>query len=430
PKNRQLLKLFQNPAMKKLMRAVEDEYLRDKKLHELDEQLYFVIEERNNIITITDKGRNFMAPNNPEMYVLPDLAEEFTKIDEDETLSEEEKTRRKNIIQQDYQKKSEINHNIQQLLRAYMMFEKDVDYVVTDGKVMIVDEFTGRIMHGRRYSDGLHQALEAKENVKIERETQTYATITLQNYFRMYDKLAGMTGTAYTEAQEFWDIYKLDVIQVPTNRPVRRMDYDDVIYRTRRAKFKAVIEEIKYWHAKGRPVLVGTISVEASETLSRLLKREKIPHKVLNAKYHKEEAEIISRAGQPGAVTIATNMAGRGTDIKLGPGVIKCDHCYIYTNETPPEGIDPEECKKNMPCGLHIIGTERHEARRIDLQLKGRAGRQGDPGSSKFFLSLEDDLMRLFGSDRILNFLEKRGFDEDEVITHPMITRAIERAQK
>ncbi|GAB4175275.1 MAG: preprotein translocase subunit SecA [Calditrichia bacterium] len=431
PKNRQLLKIFQDPSMKKLMRSVEDEYLRDKKLHVLDEELYFVIEERNNLITITDKGRQHLSPSNPEMFVLPDLTEEFAKIEEDESLSEEDKIRKKNEIQHDYTKKNEINHNIQQLLKAYMLFEKDVDYVVTDGKVMIVDEFTGRIMHGRRYSDGLHQALEAKENVKIERETQTFATITLQNYFRMYDKLAGMTGTAYTEAQEFWDIYKLDVIQVPTNRPVRRMDYNDLIYKTRRAKFKAVVEEIKFWHAKARPILVGTISVESSETLSRLLKREKIPHKVLNAKYHKEEAEIVSRAGQPGAVTIATNMAGRGTDIKLGTGVIKCqEKCYIFENDTPPEGVDPEECKKQMPCGLHIIGTERHEARRIDLQLKGRSGRQGDPGSSKFFLSLEDDLMRLFGSDRMLSFLEKRGFEEDEAIEASMITKAIERAQK
>lgn len=431
PKNRQLLKIFQDPSMKKLMRSVEDEYLRDKKLHVLDEELYFVIEERNNLITITDKGRQHLSPSNPEMFVLPDLTEEFAKIEEDESLSEEDKIRKKNEIQHDYTKKNEINHNIQQLLKAYMLFEKDVDYVVTDGKVMIVDEFTGRIMHGRRYSDGLHQALEAKENVKIERETQTFATITLQNYFRMYDKLAGMTGTAYTEAQEFWDIYKLDVIQVPTNRPVRRMDYNDLIYKTRRAKFKAVVEEIKFWHAKARPILVGTISVESSETLSRLLKREKIPHKVLNAKYHKEEAEIVSRAGQPGAVTIATNMAGRGTDIKLGTGVIKCqEKCYIFENDIPPEGVDPEECKKQMPCGLHIIGTERHEARRIDLQLKGRSGRQGDPGSSKFFLSLEDDLMRLFGSDRMLSFLEKRGFEEDEAIEASMITKAIERAQK
>ncbi len=431
PKNRQLLKLFQDSAYKRVMRKVEDEYLRDKKMHVLDEQLYFIIEERNNIVSLTDKGRNYLSPNNPENYILPDLAEEFSRIEMDDSLSIEEKLEEKQKVQHKFNEKNEINHNIQQLLKAYMLFEKDVDYVVTDGKVMIVDEFTGRIMHGRRYSDGLHQALEAKENVKIERETQTFATITLQNYFRMYEKLAGMTGTAYTEAQEFWDIYKLDVIQAPTNRPIRRMDYDDQIYRNKRVKYKAIIEEVKRLHKLGKPVLVGTISVETSEMLSRLLKREKIPHKVLNAKYHQQEAEIISKAGQPGAVTIATNMAGRGTDIKLGPGVIKCnEECYLFRNATPPADIDLKECEKNMECGLHIIGTERHEARRIDLQLKGRAGRQGDPGSSRFFLSLEDDLMRLFAPDRILNVLDRLGAAEDEVIMHPMITRSLEKAQK
>ena len=281
--------------------------------------------------------------------------------------------------------------------------------------MLIVDEFTGRIMYGRRYSDGLHQALEAKENVKIEGETQTLATITLQNYFRLYDKLAGMTGTAETEANEFWDIYKLDVVVIPTNKPIRRIDYEDVIYRTKREKFNAVIDEIERLHKKGRPVLVGTVSVEVSETLSRMLKRRKIPHNVLNAKYHKQEAEIIAKAGQPGAVTIATNMAGRGTDIKLAPSV-RGNGKYVDEDGTP--------------YGLHIIGTERHESRRIDRQLRGRAGRQGDPGASKFFLSLEDELMRLFGSDRLIKIMDRLGAEEGEAITHPMVTKAIERAQK
>ena len=433
PKNRQLQKVFQESAMKRAMRQVENEYLRDKKMHVLDEQLFFVIEEKNNVVSLTDKGRNHIAPNNPEYYILPDLAEEFSEIEGNETLSIEEKLQQKQKFQQEFNEKNEINHNIQQLLKAYMLFEKDVDYVVTDGKVMIVDEFTGRIMHGRRYSDGLHQALEAKEDVKIERETQTFATITLQNYYRMYKKLAGMTGTAITEAQEFWDIYKLDVIQMPTNRPIKRMDYDDRIYRTKKAKYIALIDETERLYRKGKPVLVGTISVETSEMLSRLLKRKKVPHKVLNAKYHQQEAEIVSKAGQPGAITIATNMAGRGTDIKLGAGVIECDKkCYVddKDGDTPPEGVDLKECERDMLCGLHIIGTERHEARRIDLQLKGRAGRQGDPGSSRFYLSLEDDLMRLFAPDRILNVLDRLGASEEDVITHPMITRSLEKAQK
>jgi preprotein translocase subunit SecA len=320
-----------------------------------------------------------------------------------------------------------------QLLKAYMLFEKDVEYVVKDGRVLIVDEFTGRLLPGRRYSEGLHQAIEAKERVTIEGETQTLATITLQNYFRLYEKLAGMTGTAETEAPEFWQIYKLDVTVIPTNEAVRRVDYDDVIFRTRREKYNAVIEEIAEMHGKGRPVLVGTVSVEASETLSRLLKRRGIPHNVLNAKHHQMEAEIVAQAGQPGAVTIATNMAGRGTDIKLGQAVVKGRKCLIRS----ARGIgdcqvpsDVRECMDVMPCGLHIIGTERHEARRIDRQLRGRSGRQGDPGSSRFFLSLEDDLMRLFGSERIARIMDHLGVQEGEVIEHKMVTAAIGRAQK
>ncbi|MCB0296120.1 MAG: preprotein translocase subunit SecA, partial [Calditrichaeota bacterium] len=300
--------------------------------------------------------------------------------------------------------------------KAYSLFEKDVEYVVENGKVLIVDEFTGRTMYGRRFSDGLHQALEAKENVKIEGETQTLATITLQNYFRLYDKLAGMTGTAETEAKEFWDIYKLDVVVIPTNKPVRRVDAEDMIYRTLREKYNAVIEEIEHLHKLGRPVLVGTVSVEVSETLSRMLKRRRIPHSVLNAKYHKQESEIISQAGQPGSVTIATNMAGRGTDIKLGKGV-------------RGEGTDGFG-EDGTPFGLQIIGTSRHEARRIDRQLRGRSGRQGDPGFSRFYLSLEDELMRLFGSDRLIKVMDRLGAEDGEVITHSMVTKAIEKAQK
>ncbi len=433
PKNRRLQKLYQQAGIRKMVYDMESLFMRDKRINEIHEQLYYSIDEKGNVIDLTDKGRNFLSPNNPEEFILPDLAEEFSAIEGDESLSPLEKVELKNKIQNEYVQKNEKIHNITQLLKAYALFEKDVDYVVSDGKVLIVDEFTGRIMYGRRYSDGLHQALEAKENVKIEKETQTLATITLQNYFRMYDKLAGMTGTAETEAAEFWDIYKLEVVVIPTNRPVRRIDYEDVIYRTKREKFNAVVEEIERLHRDGRPVLVGTITVEVSETLSRMLKRRGIPHNVLNAKYHKQEAEIVSKAGQKGAVTIATNMAGRGTDIKLGAGVVRCkEGCYLVDSEgrTPPPDLDLEECKRDMPCGLHIIGTERHESRRIDRQLRGRSGRQGDPGASRFFLSLEDDLMRLFGSDRMIKVMDKLGAKEGEMITHPMVSRAIEKAQK
>jgi preprotein translocase subunit SecA len=437
PKHKRLLKIYQEPSNKKLVRDVENIYLRDKGQNKASEEkyfgeLYYMIDEKNHIIDLTETGRTEIAPNDPEMFLIPDMGEEVAKIENDSSLSDEAKIEKKADLHQTFAERSERLQNISQLLRAYSLYEKDVEYVVTDGKVMIVDEFTGRIMHGRRYSDGLHQAIEAKENVKIERETQTLATVTLQNYFRMYDKLAGMTGTAETEAGEFWEIYKLDVMVIPTNEPIRRMDYNDLIYRTKREKYNAVIDEIESMFKRGRPVLVGTISVEVSETLSRMLKRRGIKHNVLNAKYHQQEAEIVKNAGQPGAVTIATNMAGRGTDIKLARQIVKCSEgCYLERSEAqPPEDLDLKQCAANMPCGLHIIGTERHEARRIDRQLRGRSGRQGDPGSSRFFLCLEDDLMRLFGSDRIANVMNRMGAEEGEVIVHPLITKSIEKAQK
>jgi preprotein translocase subunit SecA len=406
PKNKKLSKLMNEVGVKKLIRSVENDYLRDKKMQEIDEALYFAIDEKAHTIDLTEIGRDALSPHDHEMFVLPDLSEKLHAIDTDEEMSDDEKIALKAQLQGDYSEKSERLHNISQLLRAYSLFEKDVEYVVSDGKVMIVDEFTGRLMPGRRFSDGLHQALEAKEGVKIERESQTLATITLQNYFRLYKKLAGMTGTAETEAGEFWQIYKLDVVVIPTNVPAQRTDHEDQIYRTKREKYKAIIDEIAEMYEKRRPVLVGTISVEVSETLSRMLKRRGVAHAVLNAKQHGREAEIVAHAGQPGAITIATNMAGRGTDIKLGPGV----------------------AEKNS--GLHIMGTERHESRRIDRQLRGRSGRQGDPGSSRFYLSLEDDLMRLFQSDRVAGIMDRLGVEEGEVVQHAMVTKSIERAQK
>jgi preprotein translocase subunit SecA len=437
PKHRRLVKNYQNPSIKRLVQIVENNYLRDKGQNKVSDEhyfgdLFFMVEEKNHVIDLTETGRSAMAPNNPEMFLLPDLGDEIASIESDKSLTDAQKLEKKAELHNVYSERSEKLQNISQLLRAYMLYEKDNEYVVTDGKVMIVDEFTGRVLHGRRYSDGLHQAIEAKENVKIERETQTLATITLQNYFRMYSKLAGMTGTAETEAGEFWEIYKLDVVVIPTNEPIRREDYTDVIYKTKREKLNAVIDEIERVTAMNRPVLVGTISVEVSETLSRMLKRRGVKHNVLNAKQHAAEAEIVARAGQPGAVTIATNMAGRGTDIKLAKSVVKCSEgCYLKrTGATPPSDINLSDCERSMPCGLHIIGTERHESRRIDRQLRGRAGRQGDPGSSRFFLSLEDDLMRLFGSDRIAGVMERLGAEEGEVIAHPLITRSIEKAQK
>jgi len=399
PKNKRLLKILKEGKYKKLVERVELDFIRDKRLPELDEELYFSIEEKNNVVDLTDKGRHALSPNDPELFVLPDLSQ----LDEESDPDDSARKKSRQELEKEFSEKGEKIQNVHQLLKAYSLFEKDVDYVVSEGKVLIVDEFTGRLLPGRRYSDGLHQALEAKESVTIEGETQTFATVTLQNYFRMYEKLAGMTGTAETEAPEFMKIYKLDVLVVPTNEPVRRTDYTDVIYKSKAEKYRAVIDEIKQMHDAKRPVLVGTTSVDVSETLSRMLGKS-IKHSVLNAKRHKEEAEVVANAGQAGAVTIATNMAGRGTDIKLGPGV-------------PELG------------GLHIVGTERHESRRIDRQLRGRSGRQGDLGSSRFFLSLEDDLLRIFGSERISTIMEKMGMEDGQPIEHPLITKAIENAQ-
>jgi len=433
PKNKRLMKILQEEGIKKLIGRVEADFMRDKRMGEIDEELFFCIDEKSHIIDLTEKGRQFLSPNHQDLFVLPDLSEALGQIENDPSLSLEEKVLKQEELYRDYAVKNEKIHDITQLLKAYSLFEKDVEYVVSDGRVIIVDEFTGRLMPGRRYSDGLHQALEAKENVHIETETQTLATITLQNFFRLYDKLAGMTGTAETEATEFYQIYGLDVVVIPTNKPVRRVNHEDQIYRTKREKYNAIIDEIVRLHQKNIPVLVGTISVEVSELLSRMLKRRGIRHSVLNAKYHQKEAEIVAQAGQPGAVTIATNMAGRGTDIKLGKGVVKCERCCISCEQdcsSCPKGRKMVECLEDVPCGLHIIGTERHEARRIDRQLRGRCARQGDPGASKFFVSLEDDLMRLFGSERIAGIMDRLGLEEGEVIEHPMVTRAIEKAQK
>ena len=435
PKNKKFMKIRKTPGYEKLMQRREADYMREKRLHELDAQLYFVVDEKANTADLTEMGRSNLSREDQEMFILPDLSLQIKEIESDDSLDPKEKIERKEAAFRRYAEKSEVIHNFSQLLKAYTLFEKDVEYVVQDGRVLIVDEFTGRLMPGRRFSDGLHQALEAKEQVKIEGETQTFATITLQNYFRMYEKLAGMTGTAETEEEEFHKIYKLEVHVIPTNRPVRRVDYDDVIFRTKREKYSAIIEEVRRLNEAGLPVLVGTVSVEVSETLSRMLKREGISHNVLNAKHHQSEAEIVRLAGRKGAVTIATNMAGRGTDIKLDKGIVKCPRCCILC-ETPdacgecPTGGRRDDCIEDVPCGLHIIGTERHESRRIDRQLRGRAGRQGDPGASRFFISLEDDLMRLFGSERISGVMDRLGVEEGEVITHSFITKAIERSQK
>jgi len=411
PKNNKLTKVLSEASNKRLMQQTEMEYLREKgkNMHIIDEELYFVIDEKNNQIDLTEKGREELARGSgmeKEYFVLPDLGFEISKFEHDETMTLEQKLKRKEELYKKYSDASDRIHTLQQLLKAYTLFEKDVEYVVTeDGKIAIVDEFTGRVLPGRRYSDGLHQAIEAKENVKVERDSQTLATITLQNYFRMYNKLAGMTGTAETEEGEFFEIYKLEVVVIPTNKPVVRDDQDDAVYKTKREKYNAIIEQIENLKKDGRPVLVGTTSVEVSETLSRMLKRKGVQHNVLNAKQHQREAEVVAHAGEISAVTIATNMAGRGTDIKLGAGVVD-------------------------KGGLYILGTERHESRRIDRQLRGRSGRQGDPGTSKFYLSLEDDLMRLFGSDRISSVMERIGIKEGEVIQHPMISKSVERAQK
>ena len=394
--------------MKALMTKAENYYLQDqqKEMHIVDSELFFTIDEKNNQIELTDKGIDLITDNSDDaqFFVMPDVGGSIADLEKTD-LDPTEKQKRKDELMRDFSVKSERIHSINQLLKAYAMFEKDVEYILQDGKVKIVDEQTGRVMDGRRYSDGLHQAIEAKENVKVEAATQTFATVTLQNFFRMYHKLSGMTGTAETEAGELWEIYKLDVIVIPTNRPISRDDRDDLVYKTVREKFNAVAEEIIRLQEEGRPVLVGTTSVEISELLSRMLNMRKIKHSVLNAKQHQREADIVAAAGQPGSITIATNMAGRGTDIKLGKGVKESG-------------------------GLAIVGTERHDSRRVDRQLRGRAGRQGDPGSSQFFVSLEDNLMRLFGSDRVSKVMDKFGYEEGEVIQHSMISKTIERSQK
>ncbi len=535
PKSKKLFKLLQEPGLMKLVDKTELELMKDKKIKEYEEELYYVVDEKSNSVDITEKGRNEIQKKRKDLFTLPDLSTEIAEIDKRTDLNAREKFYEKERIYREYAQKTDQIHAINQLLKAYTLFEKDVDYVVMDGKVIIVDEFTGRLMHGRRWSDGLHEAVEAKEGVKIQAETQTLATITIQNYFRMYEKLAGMTGTAATEAAEFWEIYKLDVVSIPTNKPVRRVDFPDIIFKTKKEKYEAVINEIVKWHEKGRPILVGTTSVEVSELLSRLLQRRKIPHQVLNAKHHEKEAHIVARAGQKGAVTIATNMAGRGTDIKLGPGVVKAydlvheerikkikeyvsqgksvlvipetdgdipnlqylfdknDIKYTYISMRPDENntvdmiiekilnslkrpgavvlisglhkyderlkqgdhvvmdfpqpecaintknprpgvtcpMDPKKCiEEGVPCGLYVIGTERHESRRIDNQLRGRSGRQGDPGASRFFLSLEDDLLRLFGSDKVMDLMERWGKSDEGPIESKLVTKALESAQK
>ena len=408
PKNKALIKFLSEPGMKALLLKTENFYMQDqsKEMHIIDDELFFVINEQHNSIELTDKGMDYLANlgEDPKFFTLPDVGSQLADL-EKENLSTQEKSEKKEQIMQNYAVQSDRVHTINQLMKAYALFENNVEYVVIDNQVKIVDEQTGRIMEGRRYSDGLHQAIEAKERVKVEAATQTYATITLQNYFRMYSKLAGMTGTAETEAGELWDIYKLDVVTIPTNRPVIRHDNDDLIYKTKREKFAAVIMEVERLIGENRPVLIGTTDVETSELLSRMLKQRRIEHQVLNAKLHKKEADIVAQAGRAGAVTIATNMAGRGTDIKLQEGVKEAG-------------------------GLAIIGTERHESRRVDRQLRGRSGRQGDPGSSQFFVSLEDKLMRLFGSDRMVKVMDRLGIQEGEVIQHSMMTKSIERAQR
>ncbi len=407
PKNKALIKFLSEEGVKQLLQKTENFYMQDnnREMPKVDEDLLFVIDEKNNQIELTDKGVEYISGDqNKDFFVMPDIGGEIAKI-EKQNLEIEQEAELKDELFKDFAVKSERIHTMSQLLKAYTLFEKDVEYVVMDNKVMIVDEQTGRIMDGRRYSDGLHQAIEAKENVKIEALTQTFATVTLQNYFRMYSKLSGMTGTAITEAGEFWEIYKLDVVEIPTNRPIARDDRNDLIYKTKREKYNAIIDEVTKLSQSGRPVLIGTTSVEISELLSRMLNIRKVPHNVLNAKLHKKEADVVAEAGKGGIVTIATNMAGRGTDIKL-------------SDEVKAAG------------GLAIVGTERHDSRRVDRQLRGRSGRQGDPGSSQFYVSLEDNLMRLFGSDRVAKMMDKMGLEEGEVIQHSMMTKSIERAQK
>ncbi|MEQ9186762.1 MAG: preprotein translocase subunit SecA [Cryomorphaceae bacterium] len=408
PKNKALIKYLSEPGIRTTLQKSENYFMQDqsKEMHIIDDELFFVIDEKHNSVELTEKGIDLITDqgDDPTFFIMPDISSELSDLDQ-RIPDLDERAKEKDRLISDYAEKAERIHAVNQLLKAYALFEKDVEYVVMEEKVKIVDEQTGRVMEGRRYSDGLHQAIETKENVKVEAATQTYATITLQNYFRMYNKLSGMTGTAETEAGEFWEIYKLDVVVIPTNRPIQRMDKEDLVYKTAREKYNGVIDEVEKLRNAGRPILVGTTSVEISELLSRMLKMRKIPHQVLNAKLHQKEADVVAEAGKSGTVTIATNMAGRGTDIKLGGGVKDAG-------------------------GLAIIGTERHESRRVDRQLRGRAGRQGDPGSSQFFVSLEDNLMRLFGSERIAKLMDRMGLEEGEVIQHRMVSNSIERAQK
>ena len=441
PKNRRLMKLLNESGVKQLVQRTEAGVMREKAMAEIDEMLLFTTDEKGHTIQISDRGQDILSPGDPDAFVIPDISEAVKKVEDDAKLGPDEKRDSIQQLERDYAEKSERLHIIHQLVKAHALYEKDVEYVVENGEVVIVDEFTGRKMTGRRWSDGLHQAVEAKENVSVRGETQTLATITIQNYFRMYSKLAGMTGTAETEEGEFHEIYGLEVVVIPTNRPVRRMDDEDLLYRTKREKFAALLDEIERLHRRGLPMLVGTTSVDVSEKVSRMLKRRGLAHEVLNAKQHEREADIVSQAGQPGAITIATNMAGRGTDIKLGAALVKCQVCGIRSAEpafgqlAETEDLEQDQvkalgCYVDPPCGLQILGTERHESRRIDRQLRGRAGRQGDPGSSRFFLSLEDDLMRLFGTERVAKVMDRLGAEEGEVITHPWMTKSIERAQR
>jgi len=440
PKNRRLMKLLSETGVKQLVQRAEALLMREKILHEIDELLLFSTDEKGHTIQLSDRGLDVLSPGDPNAFIVPDISEAVKKIEDAEETGAEEKQERIRALEREYAEKSEKIHVIHQLVKAHALYEKDVDYVVENGEILIVDEFTGRKMTGRRWSDGLHQAVEAREGVTVRGETQTLATITIQNYFRMYDKLAGMTGTAETEETEFHQIYGLDVVVIPTNRPVRRIDHDDLLYLTQREKYAALLDEIERVNKRGLPILVGTTSVDVSEKVSRMLKRRGLAHEVLNAKQHAREAEIVTQAGQAGSITIATNMAGRGTDIKLGPGVVQCGVCGIKSSipafgqvdETPDltqDQLKERNCYGDPPCGLQILGTERHESRRIDRQLRGRSGRQGDPGSSLFFLSLEDDLMRLFAPDRIAKMMDRLGAEEGEVITHPWMTKSIERAQ-
>ncbi|MBL0940811.1 MAG: preprotein translocase subunit SecA [Gemmatimonadaceae bacterium] len=430
PKNKRLLKVLQESGVKQLVQRVELDVIADRKLpmakrafRDIEDDLLFVLDEKGHTVHLTEKGLDWLSPDHPDTFVLPDISVLIGQIDRDHDITATERLERRNAVEREYATKSERLNIIHQLLRAHALYERDVNYVVQEGQVLIVDEFTGRTMPGRRWSEGLHQAVEAKERVQVKGETQTLATITIQNYFRMYEKLAGMTGTAETEEGEFHTIYGLEVSVIPTNRDIQRDDRQDLVFKTRREKYNAIVDETKRLHELGFPVLVGTASVEASETLSRMFTRGGLKHNVLNAKYHQREAEIVADAGRAGAITIATNMAGRGTDIKLGSGVTEAKPSQV----SDPDGktIDISEIG-----GLHIVGSERHESRRIDRQLRGRSGRQGDPGASQFFLSLEDDLMRLFGSERIAKLMDRMGAQEGEVLTHPLITRSIEQAQK